>query len=149
MNTKPPLSIKRWIIFGLICLTSACTPPKADPAVNAFEDLLYAFKSAQLHLVWEGLSQESRSWLFEQAKLTPTVEQLNSDTLPTTVLEHFSLQPDWRFEHNWGEVRRVDLSTEQATSAWFHFRDHQRLWKVYGRLEAQQWKFDLFHASPL
>ena len=129
----------------------ACKPPpKTEPSTAALERLLYALRGADLQRLWSGLTSESRAWLCEKAGLTPSADRLQRAQAPKGLINALSLQPDWRFEHSWGEALKASPPAQtQKGGQWFTFTDHGHIWRVQGAQRDGVWRFDLFHADRL
>jgi len=137
--------LKRWLSAALLCGLVACSPPKPDPATYALEELLYALKSSQTKLLWQGLSMESRAWLAAQVGLSLSPDELKGEA-SEALLERFTLQPTWRHDRSWGEHVRVGERVSED-EAWLLYQVDEQTWRVKGVKRRGEWRFDLFHAT--
>ena len=139
----------RGLICSVMISVSACSPPREHPSVSAFKSLSWSLMSGDAMGAWGGLSVESRRSLSEGLSLTLTAEQLSASEPPTELMRRLTLEPDWRFEHSWGE--EVRLSEEHAQAVTLTVRLHEATWHVRGRLVSAsptpQWRFDLLNAT--
>ena len=98
---------------------------------------------------WRGLSVESRRALSQGLSLKLSSEALSAPEPPVELTKRLTLEPDWRFEHSWGD--EVHVSQEQAQAVTLKVTLHQEVWRIQGRLvsasPAPVWRFNLLNAT--
>ena len=136
----------RTLIISLLLfpLLSACSPPRTDPAVIAYQQLIAQLSMGSKDGVWSLLTIESKQKLCRQLECKPS-----SNSAPL----NFTLELDWAFESPFAGKATLSRNFEEKSinqkQKYIHTIYASQPWLIPVVLEKGTWRVHLLGARPL
>lgn len=134
--------LNRLVCFCFI-LSSACSPPREDPAVIAYQTLISYLSLGDQQAVWKLLSAESKAKINQRLQRDPSLQE---------VPKQLELELDWAFESPFAGQASVSQKQKQSSNVdqkLIHTTYASQSWLIPVVQEEGIWRVDLLGAQFL